>query len=114
MKPHMKQIYALFLFLLFQLSLTAQVKKTGQVVQDLKLWDNKPAKDWMTESYPIGNGRIGGMVFGGVSQEHIQFNDNTLWSGNESDRGAYQAFGDIFIDFEGRDSSFTNYKRELD
>jgi alpha-L-fucosidase 2 len=114
MKPHKKQIYALFIFLLFQLSLTAQVKKTGQVVQDLKLWDNKPAKDWMTESYPIGNGRIGGMVFGGVSEEHIQFNDNTLWSGNESDRGAYQAFGDIFIDFEGRDSSFTNYKRELD
>lgn len=114
MKPHKKQIYALFIFLLFQLGLTAQVKKTGQVVQDLKLWDNKPAKDWMTEAYPIGNGRIGGMVFGGVSQEHIQFNDNTLWSGDESDRGAYQAFGDIFIDFEGKDSDFTNYKRELD
>ncbi|SDF78137.1 alpha-L-fucosidase 2 [Pedobacter terrae] len=78
------------------------------------MWDNQPAKQWMTEAYPIGNGRIGGMIFGGVNQEHIQFNDNTLWTGDENDRGTYQAFGDLFIDFDNKDQQFTNYSRKLD
>jgi alpha-L-fucosidase 2 len=78
------------------------------------IWDNKPATVWMKEAYPIGNGRIGGMIFGGVSQEHIQFNDNTLWSGDENNRGAYQAFGDIFIDFDNGAGDFKDYTRKLD
>jgi alpha-L-fucosidase 2 len=82
--------------------------------QDLKLWDNKPAKDWMTEAYPIGNGRIGGMVFGGVVQDHIQFNEISLWTGDENETGAYQAFGDLYVKFSGKDSTATNYHRELD
>jgi alpha-L-fucosidase 2 len=48
---------------------------------DLKLWYAQPAKTWMTQALPIGNGRLGGMIFGGVGQEHIQFNEDTLWSG---------------------------------
>ncbi|CAH0252507.1 hypothetical protein SRABI27_02999 [Pedobacter sp. Bi27] len=79
----------------------------------LLLWDDKPAKTWMTEAYPIGNGRIGGMIFGDVNQEHIQFNDNTLWTGDENDRGMYQAFGDIFIDFDNKEQNFSNYTRKL-
>ncbi|MES2265633.1 MAG: glycoside hydrolase N-terminal domain-containing protein [Bacteroidota bacterium] len=82
--------------------------------QDLKLWDNKPAKDWMADAYPIGNGRIGGMVFGGVEREHIQFNEISLWTGDESETGAYQAFGDLFINFPIFDTLTTNYRRELD
>ncbi|GAB3937147.1 glycoside hydrolase family 95 protein [Mucilaginibacter myungsuensis] len=76
------------------------------------LWDNTPAPTWMENAYPIGNGRIGGMIFGGVQQEHIQFNDISLWTGDENNRGAYQAFGDLFIDFDNKDA-FTNYRREL-
>nr|WP_068891485.1 glycoside hydrolase family 95 protein [Pedobacter panaciterrae] len=117
MKPHKKQIYALFIFLLFQLSLSAQVKKTVQSPQDLKLWDNKPAKEWMTEAFPMGNGRIGGMVFGGISQEHIQFNEISLWTGDETNTGAYQAFGDVYINFKGKDSKAAipaDYRRETD
>ncbi|MES2807478.1 MAG: glycoside hydrolase family 95 protein [Bacteroidota bacterium] len=79
-----------------------------------KMWDNKPAKTWMTDAYPIGNGRIGGIVFGGVGQEHVQVNDNTLWTGNETDRGAYQALGDLFIEFDGSTDLPANYRRELD
>ncbi len=45
-----------------------------------KLWYKKPAALW-TEALPIGNGRLGGMVFGGVNDELIQLNDATLWSG---------------------------------
>jgi alpha-L-fucosidase 2 len=47
---------------------------------NLKLWYKKPAKVW-TEALPIGNGRLGAMVFGGISHELIQLNDATLWSG---------------------------------
>ena len=48
--------------------------------QELKLWYNKPAIKW-TEALPIGNGRIGAMVFGGLDQDRIQFNEETLWTG---------------------------------
>jgi len=46
----------------------------------LKLWYEQPAKVW-TEALPIGNGRLGAMVFGGESEELIQLNESTLWSG---------------------------------
>ncbi len=45
-----------------------------------KLWYTKPAKVW-TEALPLGNGRLGAMVFGGVKQELIQLNEGSLWSG---------------------------------
>ncbi|WP_230687608.1 glycoside hydrolase family 95 protein [Hymenobacter ruricola] len=48
--------------------------------QPLKLWYAQPAEKW-TDALPLGNGRLGGMVFGGVAQEHIQFNEATLWTG---------------------------------
>ena len=43
-----------------------------------KLWYNQPAKNW-NEALPIGNGRLGGMVFGRVSKEKIQINEETIW-----------------------------------
>ncbi|WP_053978573.1 glycoside hydrolase family 95 protein [Mangrovimonas xylaniphaga] len=46
----------------------------------LKLWYDKPAKLW-EEALPIGNGRIGAMVFGKTNQEVIQFNEETVWAG---------------------------------
>ncbi|KRE64718.1 DUF4073 domain-containing protein [Paenibacillus sp. Soil750] len=48
---------------------------------NLALWYRQPATDWETQALPIGNGFMGGMVFGGVDQEHIQFNEKTLWTG---------------------------------
>ena len=48
--------------------------------KDLTLWYNQPATTW-TEALPIGNGRLGAMVFGGVENELIQLNEATLWSG---------------------------------
>lgn len=47
---------------------------------DLRLWYRKPAEVW-TEALPIGNGRIGAMVFGRVEDELIQINESSLWSG---------------------------------
>ena len=62
------------------------------LAQDLKLWYKQPAVKW-TEALPIGNGRIGAMVFGGVENDRIQFNEETLWTGaprNYSRPGAYK------------------------
>lgn len=48
------------------------------------LWYDKPASAW-TEALPLGNGRLGAMVFGGVAQERIQINEATLWGGGPHD-----------------------------
>jgi len=47
---------------------------------DLKLWYNEPAKQW-TDALPLGNGRLGAMVFGTPAQERIQINEETIWGG---------------------------------
>lgn len=46
----------------------------------LTLWYRQPAREWL-ESLPLGNGRLGATVFGGVDHERIQLNENTIWSG---------------------------------
>jgi alpha-L-fucosidase 2 len=46
----------------------------------LTLWYKQPATEWV-EALPVGNGRLGAMVFGGKATERIQFNEDTLWTG---------------------------------
>lgn len=48
------------------------------------LWYRRPAERWV-EALPIGNGRLGAMVFGGAAEERIQFNEDTLWTGRPHD-----------------------------
>jgi len=63
----------------------------------LKLWYSQPATVW-EEALPIGNGRLGAMVYGGIAEEHIQFNEETLWTGAPHDyshEGASQYLGQI-------------------
>jgi alpha-L-fucosidase 2 len=50
----------------------------------MKLWYEKPAGEWV-EALPIGNGRLGAMIFGGTERERVQFNDNTLFTGKPHD-----------------------------
>ena len=60
-------------------------------------WYQQPAKAWH-EALPVGNGRIGAMVFGGVEKELLQLNEQTVWSGNRSDYdrvGAYKHLPEI-------------------
>lgn len=54
------------------------------------LWYDRPAKNWF-EALPIGNGRFGGMVFGGTNRETIQLNEDTLWSGEPRETVRYDA-----------------------
>lgn len=59
---------------LFWLSACSNTKQTQQ------LWYNSPADEWM-KSLPIGNGRLGAMVYGGVECERLALNESTMWSG---------------------------------
>lgn len=51
---------------------------------DLKLWFNHPATNW-NEALPVGNGRLGAMIFGGIKNERLQLNEESVWTGNRSD-----------------------------
>ena len=51
---------------------------------DLKIWFNHPAGNW-NEALPVGNGRLGAMIFGGITSERIQLNEETVWSGKPED-----------------------------
>jgi hypothetical protein len=55
-----------------------------QGANPMLLWYAKPASQWV-EALPIGNGRLGAMVFGGIERERLQLNDDTLWSGGPRD-----------------------------
>lgn len=76
------------LFFLFSLCVTAQTGNNNA----LRLWYQQPAKKW-TEALPIGNGRLGAMIFGGVEQDRIQFNEETLWTGGPRDHHREGASG---------------------
>ena len=85
---------------------------------DRSLWYDRPAEKWSAEALPLGNGRLGCMIFGGVERERIQFNEDSLWTGDENPSGnydtmgAYQAFGDLLIEFEAAETA-GQYARTL-
>ena len=68
----------ILLFLAFNLLSPGDV--TAQNDTLLKLWYNRPAEQWV-EALPVGNGRVGAMVFGNPFREVIQLNENTVWGG---------------------------------
>ena len=78
----MNPSHALRLLFIFPLFLQAQLNP-------LELWYDEPAKEWMTEALPIGNGYIGAMFFGDPGEEHIQFSEGTLWSGGPGSNSEY-------------------------
>ena len=51
------------------------------MADDLTLWYNRPADYWV-EALPLGNGRLGAMVYGGTASDTIQLNEDTYWSGS--------------------------------
>ena len=73
--------------------LTVLLVATAAQAAEMKLWYSKPAAsaNWSREALPVGNGDLGAMVFGNTDLERIQFNEKSLWTGNEQDPGHYQA-----------------------
>ncbi|MBC7913752.1 MAG: glycoside hydrolase family 95 protein [Pyrinomonadaceae bacterium] len=68
------------LFLICSALLSASAQNTS----DLKIWFNHPAENW-NEALPIGNGRLGAMIFGTPKSERLQLNEETVWSGQPVD-----------------------------
>ncbi len=60
--------------------------------EPLSLWYRQPAPDWVS-ALAIGNGRLGAMVFGGVNEERLQLNEDTLWGGGPYDPDSPDALG---------------------
>src|ERR1035437_11197198 len=95
----------------------------AQTNKEIVLWYTQPAQKWSAEALPIGNGRMGAMFFGGISKEKIQFNEQSLWSGDNNwdgkydtgdhGFGSYRNFGEINLEFSNLQSA-TNYRRSLD
>ena len=71
-------------FLALLLTLPGNVAIAQPPAEPLILWYRQPARQWV-EALAVGNGRLGAMVFGGVAQERIQLNEDTLWAAGPYD-----------------------------
>ena len=103
-------------FILFALAGAASLSAA-----ELTLWYQQPAANNkpMNEALPIGNGRMGALLFGGPAQERISVNESSLWTGGENPRGnydsmgAYQVLSNVFVNLSGT-TNVTDYRRDLD
>jgi len=82
MKPTRRELIRSVGAALTMLPAAARMRPEGEGA--LTLWYRSPAKVW-TEALPVGNGNLGGMVFGGVEHERIQLNEHSLWSGHHTE-----------------------------
>jgi alpha-L-fucosidase 2 len=82
---------------------------TAAIVESFGAVSLDGARNWEKEALPIGNGRLGAMLFGGAQSDRLQFNVDSLWTGGENvsggydvnEFGCYQTFGDLLIDAAG-------------
>jgi alpha-L-fucosidase 2 len=74
-----------FLLIIAVLLLSSCEKNSNEEKRDLKLWYTQPATEW-TEALPLGNGRLGAMVFGKTGTERIQLNEESVWTGGPVER----------------------------
>jgi alpha-L-fucosidase 2 len=143
-----KSSIPIMIFILLLLPVLSVNAQQGFTDPNLKLWYDRPAAIW-EEALPLGNGKTGAMVFGGIVNERFQLNDITLWSGYPIDgnnpegpeilkktredifkgdyllaaedwkkiHGPYCArylpMGDLFIHMIFKDTTVTNYYRDL-
>lgn len=81
MKPiNLKNLAVGTLIMLVSVACNVATEQSHNPSNDLKLWYKQPAVEWLG-ALPIGNGRLGAMVFGGTDAEHLQLNEETLWTG---------------------------------
>ncbi len=86
---------------------------------ELTLWYRQPAKSGMNEALAIGNGQMGGLIYGAPDQELVNINEDSFWtggdntSGEDSTMGSYQTFGDVAVRLPTHTNAM-NYRRELD
>ncbi len=97
----MKRILAILLALVMLIGLLPTAALAAEEAANdnlLRIWYDEPATDWQTQALAIGNGYMGGMVFGGVGKDKIHINEKTVWAGGPtaySDRYNYGATNPI-------------------
>lgn len=95
MKESLKARKPMLIIIIFLRLVMTEVSLSAQ---ENKLWYKKPASVW-TEALPLGNGRLGAMVFGRVQDELIQLNESTLWTGGpvskETNQGAFSNLAEV-------------------
>jgi hypothetical protein len=98
MKPTLLAIVVIFA--------SAQIARSAEFPdpENLVLHYDTPAKDWEKSGLPIGNGQMGAMLLGNPHNVRIQFNEESLWLGNEDDTGMYQNFGELTMQFDEEES----------
>lgn len=78
---------------------------------ELSLWYDRPAANW-NEALPVGNGRLGAMVFGGIEEDLLQLNDDTVWAGRVIDPNNPLALASLpkirSLIFEGKNQEATD------
>ena len=79
-----ERLKPLILLIIFLYTCKPDALRRNTDNSDLTLWYNRPASVW-EEALPLGNGKTGAMVFGGIATERFQLNDITLWSGYPED-----------------------------
>lgn len=79
-----KNLLVLIVFLLLQTGCRNFFNSEKELNPSLVLWYEQPANS-CTEALPVGNGRLGTMIYGGTDKETIQFNEETLWTGQPHD-----------------------------
>ncbi len=112
------KMLAALILLIMGVSMSASPANADQF-KALRLWYTKPAADGMNEALPIGNGRLGGLIYAGISHDRVVVNEDSLWSGDANPTGdydkmgAYQKLSDIHIELQGQDNP-QDYQRDLD
>jgi alpha-L-fucosidase 2 len=106
-KPEKKTKLLLLIILMISASVVAQERRVTSGVdsfsgkflsessapnEEFSLWYRRPAANW-DAALPVGNGRLGAMIFGGIEGERIQLNEGTLWSGSPYDPNNKNALG---------------------
>ncbi len=111
------------------------VDKKGKPLPKRLIFHNMPAKPtkdyWESQTLPVGNGRIGGTIFGGDHIDRVNLNEVSFWSGGpnlpgngsgykygplsgKDEFGSYQPFGNLYVEFNLPDAQSENYTRSLD
>ncbi len=90
MKEKQVLLPALAVFLMLQ---SCQVVQ-NRTPRELIMWYDKPAEEWV-EALPLGNGRLGAMVFGGTKTERIQLNEESVWTGGPVKRANPEALANL-------------------
>jgi alpha-L-fucosidase 2 len=105
MRSHTQKLWVVRIVVLAAFGTIAGAAQDSSDGAGLKLWYRQPAREW-TEALPVGNGRLGAMVFGGVNKERLQLNEVSLWSGGPQDADNPEALAALYevrqLIFEGK------------